>query len=599
MAMDKELLLQRLQAQYLTRQEVLYKLPLNISISTFWPELIERRKLNSTVLPLHGADGKPLWYVLTDKMVAASEKLCTLALEQTSVIDPYRATLTRALTEELFFTSFVEGARIELNEAMDFLEHGSDPESVQEQLIHNNHTAWVDMLRSLYFPLDERMVKMLAYRLTDEMDGHATDYRQADDHMIAAMSNETYAVPAASALPTLMQEYYAFMANTEVHPLIKAAVGQAFLLIARPFPDGNERLSRMIPYIVLLRSGYDFFRDISISSMIAKESYRYYKAMQDIIRSENGGDLTYFIEYYLDLLARAVDAKAEQDLRRQQEALKKEREAATVPLSKPAAVRPVMSPDKAEDASPTADDIHQIPSEETGGDVFSGTSSESPPGEPLTPDEYRRLLKRVRSNDMGHTQSKRATRVFNQLMKLAVSGPYRITRQWWEDTLGLSRSQAECDIELMRKLGLICCAGRESQRHLAQYILPIKKSAWSEPPPTDSPQNSLASVFDLSAKKHDVLLKLMEAFPDTGFTVKDAAALTGTKPSTVYYYLDCFRQKEILRMYRPDNGAQLFEFNPEMHSIFRAIAEQGDSVVFIEKQRCEVNPPCDIAIAAG
>ena len=60
MAMDKEMLLQRLQSQYLTRQEVLFKLPLNISISTFWPELVERRKMNSVVLPLHRADGKPM-----------------------------------------------------------------------------------------------------------------------------------------------------------------------------------------------------------------------------------------------------------------------------------------------------------------------------------------------------------------------------------------------------------------------------------------------------------------------------------------------------------------------------------------------------------
>ena len=41
MAMDKENLMQRLQTQYLTRQEVLFKLPLNISINSFWPELIE------------------------------------------------------------------------------------------------------------------------------------------------------------------------------------------------------------------------------------------------------------------------------------------------------------------------------------------------------------------------------------------------------------------------------------------------------------------------------------------------------------------------------------------------------------------------------
>ena len=141
MAMDKEMLLQRLQSQYLTRQEVLYKLPLNISINNFWPELLERRKQRSVVLPLHGADGKPLWYVLTDKMIEASEKLCAVALERTDTIDPYKPTLTGAMTEELFFTSFVEGAQIDIKMAMEFLEHGGEPENVQEQLIHNNRTA--------------------------------------------------------------------------------------------------------------------------------------------------------------------------------------------------------------------------------------------------------------------------------------------------------------------------------------------------------------------------------------------------------------------------------------------------------------------------
>ena len=334
MAMDKEMLLQRLQSQYLTRQEVLFKLPLNISISTFWPELVERRKLNSIVLPLHRADGKPMWYVLTDKMIAASERLCSLALDCNVTIDPYKSSLTSAMTEEMFFTSFVEGAQITLQEAMEFLERGTEPENVQEQMIQNNRQAWSDMIRMLYYPLDDRYVRMLAYRLTEEMEGQASDYRQTDSHIIAAMGKEAYEVPPASAIPGLMQEYFEFLASTEIHPLIKAAVGQAYLLVIRPFPEGNERLSRMISYAVLLRSGYDFLRDISISGMIARESFRYFKSMQDIIRTENGGDLTYFIEYYLDLLARSIDAKAEQEQRRREEALLLERQAATKPLAR-------------------------------------------------------------------------------------------------------------------------------------------------------------------------------------------------------------------------------------------------------------------------
>ena len=43
MAMDREKLLAFFQAHYLSRQEVLFKLPLNVSIDSFWQELLNRR----------------------------------------------------------------------------------------------------------------------------------------------------------------------------------------------------------------------------------------------------------------------------------------------------------------------------------------------------------------------------------------------------------------------------------------------------------------------------------------------------------------------------------------------------------------------------
>ena len=57
MAMDKEQLLSWFQAHYLSRQEVLYKLPLNLSIDSFWAELLKRRKANAVILPLYNAAG--------------------------------------------------------------------------------------------------------------------------------------------------------------------------------------------------------------------------------------------------------------------------------------------------------------------------------------------------------------------------------------------------------------------------------------------------------------------------------------------------------------------------------------------------------------
>lgn len=361
MAMDKDRLLQYFQQHYLSRQEVLFKLPLNVSIDTFWPELLNRRKARATILPLLNASGMPYWYVLTEKMIAASERLCTEAMEQEDGFDPYRAPMTSAMTEEMFFTSFVEGAQIPLQEAMDFLQRGTEPENIQEQMIWNNRHAWSGMVSSLYRPLDEGFVKSLVFMLTEEMDNCAEDYRQTDQHPIAAMNSEPYEVPSAYSLPDRMTEFYAYMQAGDVHPLIKAAVGQAYILVARPFPEGNERLSRMISSAVLLRSGYDFFRDISISSVIAKESYRYYKCMQEILRTENGGDLTYFMEYYLDLLVRALDSKKERERRRTQEALAREREMAREPLRSPEVQTPMEEQDvNEEETQPLQEDYPRV-----------------------------------------------------------------------------------------------------------------------------------------------------------------------------------------------------------------------------------------------
>lgn len=490
MAMDKEMLLQRLQSQYLTRQEVLFKLPLNISINAFWPELVERRKMNSVVLPLHRADGKPMWYVLTDKMIAASERLCALALDCDGTFDPYKASMTSAMTEEIFFTSFVEGAQITLQEAMEFLERGTEPENVQEQMIQNNRQAWSDMIRMLYCPLDDRLVRMLAFRLTEEMEGQATDYRQSDSHNIAAMGKENYAVPPASMIPGLMQEYFEFLASTEIHPLIKTAVVQAYLLVTRPFPDGNERLSRMISYAVLLRSGYDFLRDISISGMIARESFRYFKSMQDIVRSESDGDLTYFIEYYLDLLARSIDAKAEQDQRRREEALLRERKAAAKPLTrsepsaeetvrtlKPIEEKPLetpLHPDAGVEISVAPETLDDPVNED-------GTKPESPPTEsppPMhdTPQSYLNYLQNAKMYRMGRTQQKRVERIYEKLSELVRSGAYTFLRTDWEQLTETTEGITKDDLSLMQKLGLITCDAVSKCAECRTYHIPIREN---------------------------------------------------------------------------------------------------------------------------
>ena len=330
--MDKQQLLGYFQDHYLSRQDVLFKLPLNISIDSFWQDLVNQRKARATMLPLYSAVGQPYWLVTTDRMVKASERLCEEAMRHDSFFDPYRIPLSQALTsalsQEAYFTSYVEGADYPIQAAVDFLRRGSDPENAYEQNILNNYQAGSYLLSALSIPFDESFVKELAATLSDGQDG----YRTTDTPVIPAMESESFKVPPAHMLADRMGQFYAFIADVRVHPLIKAAVGQAYILATRPFQEANERLGRLISNAILLRYGYDFFLDISISAYIARESYRYFKAMREIIRSDNDGDLTYFVEYYLELLVRALDGTRMEEAERLQSQLESERKMALQPL---------------------------------------------------------------------------------------------------------------------------------------------------------------------------------------------------------------------------------------------------------------------------
>lgn len=88
----------------------------------------------------------------------------------------------------------------------------------------------------------------------------------------------------------------------------------------------------MIPYF---HSTLYQKQEVLWSIYIARESYRYFKAMREIIRSDNEGDLTYFVEYYLELLVRALDGTRMEEAERLQSQLESERKMALQPLKQP------------------------------------------------------------------------------------------------------------------------------------------------------------------------------------------------------------------------------------------------------------------------
>ena len=329
--MDKERLLRYLNQKYMSKCEIACSLPLGMNADEVWNTILEERFSKRTNLPLRNIHGDCYWYVLTDKMIAASEKIVEELIEH-SAEQEFNSVST---IEEIFFTSYMEGAQISIQDAMAFLQSGEDAQDVEELMLLNNRQAGNFAASNIYHAIDEDYLHTLAYILTNGLDNGGGNYRLTDSIEIPSMKGETFEVPCSSDISGLVSEFTDFLADPKIHPLIKSAVSQAWILIVRPFPEGNERLARILSEIILIRAGYSFFSSVSLSAIIARNGYGYFNAIANILRTENGGDLTYFIEYYLTLLSSAIDELRTQKAEKEQEVYEAEKQMAQVSL-KPA-----------------------------------------------------------------------------------------------------------------------------------------------------------------------------------------------------------------------------------------------------------------------
>ena len=87
--MDREMLFRKLEQKYISRKELMSHIPLGVQPDELWHELVSRRRSVSTILPLYNHKGMPYWFVTTQKMVSASEKIVETLYENEVDIDPY------------------------------------------------------------------------------------------------------------------------------------------------------------------------------------------------------------------------------------------------------------------------------------------------------------------------------------------------------------------------------------------------------------------------------------------------------------------------------------------------------------------------------
>jgi Fic family protein len=113
-----------------------------------------------------------------------------------------------------------------------------------------------------------------------------------------------YEAPPAAKLDGEMTAFIDwFNNNSDIDPVLKAAVAHLWFVTIHPFDDGNGRIARAIADMALARSENSARRYYSMSAQIRQERNAYY----DILEATQKGDLdiTPWLEWFLGCLDRA------------------------------------------------------------------------------------------------------------------------------------------------------------------------------------------------------------------------------------------------------------------------------------------------------
>lgn len=291
--------------RYLSRGEILHRLPVSLPISRFWPELQRARRERATLLPLRDQAGQPFWFVLNSSVEKQCDAIVELARRDAVFSGAaFDKLFEDAIIDEAVYSSMIEGAFTTREAAVGFIRNRKKPVNRSEQMVKNNYDALTYALERLESPITEETIIEIARIVTRDASEAQVDGYRTERVVVGGASGVVYAPPDADRIEGMMRELIAFISDSELHPILKACAAHFYLVYVHPFADGNGRTARALSYMMLLQSGYDFFRYFSISNIVANERGRYYRAMLNV--EESDSDMTYFIDCYSDMLSRAV-----------------------------------------------------------------------------------------------------------------------------------------------------------------------------------------------------------------------------------------------------------------------------------------------------
>ena len=309
--------------KYLHWSTLKYRTPPDgLTVEQWWLAIKLARQSARYELPLQDAGGKPFAFTdsgylhsllhQVDRAVGGGVALREDVANRQSR-DFY---LKSSLYEEAITSSQLEGASTTRLVAKAMLRSGRPAQDRSERMILNNYRA-MDFVRELAasdLSLDAllELHRIVATGTLDDGSG-AGRLRRADENVAVVDDRDSTVIhtpPNAAELPERLARIFAFANAPEearfLHPVVKAMLLHFMIGYEHPFVDGNGRAARTLFYWAMARAGYALAEFLSISTIIRKAPAQYVSAY--LLSEHDDNDTTYFLDYHLRVLRRAIDA---------------------------------------------------------------------------------------------------------------------------------------------------------------------------------------------------------------------------------------------------------------------------------------------------
>ncbi len=217
-----------------------------------------------------------------------------------------------SIMEESISSSQLEGASTTTKVAKKMLRENTAPKNESERMIVNNYNAMLFIKEHSGDDLSLELIREIHSIIShDTLADAKYEGTFRDDNSIVVQdkfSGEIYHDPPDfRKIPDLMQALCEFTNDNSVfiHPIVKGIVLHFALAYIHPFNDGNGRMARSLFYWYMIRNGYASVEYLSISKVLKSHRGKYDNAY--LLSETDGNDITYFINFNLDVVSEATD----------------------------------------------------------------------------------------------------------------------------------------------------------------------------------------------------------------------------------------------------------------------------------------------------